>query len=188
MRPDFGPFLFELAPELFILYLIKRKDMADRSTIFQRLNKVLGGGVSDASSAKYTRNVRNYSSLGANDVIYTTNSREDYENKLSQMRQQRMLARQWKRAQYHISNNSLANMTEVQMMYREADMMDLFPEVGAALDLYMEESTYCKPNGLMVNVLSKSERIKNIIPRPVRQQERCQAARNRGYRRRALCR
>lgn len=137
--------------------------MAEKGTIFQRLNRVLGGGVSDASSTKYTRNVRSYSSLGADDVIYTTNNRDDYENKLAQMRQQRMLARQWKRAQYQISNNSLANMTEVQMMYREADMMDLFPEVGAALDLYMEESTYCKPNNLMVNVVSKSERIRNIL-------------------------
>lgn len=132
-------------------------------TIFQRLNATLGGGMSDATSAKYTRNVHNYSSLGANDVIYTTGNKEDYEKKLAQLRQQRMLARQWKRAQYNISNNSLANMTEVQMMYREADMMDLFPEVGAALDTYMEESTYCKPGGYMINVTSKSERIKNIL-------------------------
>lgn len=42
-------------------------------------------------------------------------------------------------------------------------MMDLFPEVGAALDTYMEESTYCKPGGYMINVTSKSERIKNIL-------------------------
>lgn len=132
-------------------------------TIFQRLNKTFSGGVSGATSASYTRNVHNYSGLGANDVIFTTNNKEEYEQKLLQLKQQRMLAKQWKRANYEVQNNALANMTEVQMMYREADMMDLFPEIGAALDTYMEEATYCKPDGFMINVTSKSERIKSIL-------------------------
>lgn len=134
-------------------------------TVFQRLNTAFGGGTTSPTptSVNYTRNVHNYAGLGSNDVIYTTRSREDYEQKLVQLRQQRMLAKQWRRAQYETSNNALANMTEVQMMYREADMMDLFPEIGAALDIYMEEATYVKPNGMMINVTSKSERIKSIL-------------------------
>lgn len=135
------------------------------ATIFQKLNKALGGGTSAPTpmSTNYSRSVHNYSGLGSNDVIYATNSREDYNQKLAQLRQQRLLAKQWKRAQYETQNNALANMTEVQMMYREADMMDLFPEIGAALDIYMEEATYIKPNGMMINVTSKSERIKSIL-------------------------
>lgn len=135
------------------------------ATIFQKLNKALGGGTSAPTpmSTNYSRNVHNYSGLGSNDVIYATNSKEDYSQKLAQLRQQRLLAKQWKRAQYETQNNALANMTEVQMMYREADMMDLFPEIGAALDIYMEEATYIKPNGMMINVTSKSERIKSIL-------------------------
>lgn len=134
-------------------------------TVFQRLNKAFGGGTTTPSpvSASYTTNVHNYAGLGANDIIYTTNSREDYIQKLAQLKQQRLLAKQWRRAQYETSNNALANQTEVQMMYREADMMDLFPEIGAALDIYMEEGTYVKPNGMMINVTSKSERIKSIL-------------------------
>lgn len=135
------------------------------ATIFQKLNKAFGGGTSapTPTSTNYSRSVHNYSGLGSNDVIYATNSREDYNQKLAQLRQQRLLAKQWKRAQYETQNNALANMTEVQMMYREADMMDLFPEIGAALDIYMEEATYIKPNGMMINVTSKSERIKSIL-------------------------
>ncbi|MBQ3946587.1 MAG: portal protein [Alphaproteobacteria bacterium] len=134
-------------------------------TVFQRLNKAFGGntGVPTPTSTNYTRNVHSYAGLGSNDVIYTTRSKEDYTEKLAQLRQQRLLAKQWKRAQYETQNNALANMTEVQMMYREADMMDLFPEIGAALDIYMEEATYVKPNGMMINVTSKSERIKSIL-------------------------
>lgn len=135
------------------------------ATIFQKLNKALGGGTSAPTpmSTNYSRSVHNYSGLGSNDVIYATNSKEDYNQKLAQLRQERLLAKQWKRAQYETQNNALANMTEVQMMYREADMMDLFPEIGAALDIYMEEATYIKPNGMMINVTSKSERIKSIL-------------------------
>ena len=134
-------------------------------TLFQRLNKTFGGGTTMPSptSASYTRSVHSYKGLGSNDIIYTTRSKEDYVQKLAQLKQQRMLAKQWRRAQYETSNNALANQTEVQMMYREADMMDLFPEVGAALDIYMEEATYVKPNGMMINVTSKSERIKSIL-------------------------
>ena len=134
-------------------------------TIFQKLNKTFGGGTSVPSptSTNYSRSIHNYAGLGSNDVIYTTRSKEDYTQKLAQLRQQRLLAKQWKRAQYETQNNALANMTEVQMMYREADMMDLFPEIGAALDIYMEEATYIKPNGMMINVTSKSERIKSIL-------------------------
>ena len=134
-------------------------------TVFQRLNKAFGGNTSvpTPTSTNYTRNVHSYAGLGSNDVIYTTRSKEDYTQKLAQLRQQRLLAKQWKRAQYETQNNALANMTEVQMMYREADMMDLFPEIGAALDIYMEEATYVKPNGMMINVTSKSERIKSIL-------------------------
>ena len=134
-------------------------------TIFQKLNKTFGGGTSVPSptSTNYSRSIHNYAGLGSNDVIYATRSKEDYTQKLAQLRQQRLLAKQWKRAQYETQNNALANMTEVQMMYREADMMDLFPEIGAALDIYMEEATYIKPNGMMINVTSKSERIKSIL-------------------------
>jgi hypothetical protein len=134
-------------------------------TVFQRLNKAFGGNtmVPTPTSTNYTRNVHNYSGLGSNDVIYATRSKDDYTQKLAQLRQQRLLAKQWKRAQYETQNNALANMTEVQMMYHEADMMDLFPEIGAALDIYMEEATYVPKNGKMINVTSKSERIKSIL-------------------------
>ena len=95
-------------------------------TIFQKLNKTFGGGTSVPSptSTNYSRSIHNYAGLGSNDVIYATRSKEDYTQKLAQLRQQRLLAKQWKRAQYETQNNALANMTEVQMMYREADMMD----------------------------------------------------------------
>ena len=127
-------------------------------TVFQRLNKAFGGDTSvpTPTSTNYTRNVHSYAGLGSNDVIYTTRSKEDYTEKLAQLRQQRLLAKQWRRAQYETQNNALANMTEVQMMYREADMMDLFPEIGAALDIYMEEA--CLSGDTKIKLLSGEEK------------------------------
>lgn len=127
-------------------------------TVFQRLNKAFGGNTSvpTPTSTNYTRNVHSYAGLGSNDVIYSTRSKEDYTQKLAQLRQERLLAKQWKRAQYETQNNALANMTEVQMMYREADMMDLFPEIGAALDIYMEEA--CLAGNTKIKLLSGVEK------------------------------
>lgn len=133
------------------------------ANIFQRLNDTFSGSSANPTAMQYTKTIHKYAGLGPNDVIFSTNNKEEYQQKLLQLKQQRLLAKQWKRAQYETQNSALSNQTEVQMMYREADMMDLFPEIGAALDIYMEESTYVKPNGMMINVTSKSERIKSIL-------------------------
>ncbi len=135
----------------------------EKPTIFQRLNSTFGGGISNATSMSFNKNTRQYSSLGPNDVIFRTTDKEEYQQTLTRMRQQKMLSKQWKRAQYDTSINSLSNLSQVQMMYREADLMDLFPEVGAALDIYMEETTYAGVDNKMIRVTSKSERVKSIL-------------------------
>lgn len=135
----------------------------EKPTIFQRLNSTFGGGISKATSMSFNKNTRQYSSLGPNDVIFRTTDKDEYQQTLTRMRQQKMLSKQWKRAQYDTSIDSLSNLSQVQMMYREADLMDLFPEVGAALDIYMEETTYAGVDNKMITVTSKSERVKSIL-------------------------
>ena len=98
-----------------------------------------------------------------NDIIATANSREDYEKKLLQAKQQALLGKQWIKANYDITNQSLAGLNDVRLMYRDADLMDAFPEIGAALDIVSEESTFINENGTMVNISSRSDRVKNIL-------------------------
>ena len=75
-------------------------------TIFQRLNKVFSNGVNSATSASYTQNTENnLSQYQPNDVIFSTNSKEEYDYESARLRQQRLLAKQWKRASYEVSNN-----------------------------------------------------------------------------------
>ena len=134
-----------------------------KQTIFSRLNQTFGNGVSDATSMTFKKNTRQYNSLGADDVIFRTDNKEEYQQVLLQKQQGKLLSKQWKRAQYETGINSLSNLTQVQMMYREADLMDLFPEVGAALDIYMEEACFTGIENKMIKVTSKSERVKSII-------------------------
>lgn len=124
-------------------------------TAFQRLNKVFFSG----------GNINNYhvQKQPDDDVIIKTNNKEEFDIAALQARQQHLLARQWKRAQYDITNRSLASLNEVKLMYREADIMDMFPEIGTALDIVMEECTSVNDNGSILNITSKSERIKSIL-------------------------
>ena len=108
----------------------------------------------------------NYNIVSPNtnsDIIATANSREDYEKKLLQAKQQALLGKQWIKANYDITNQSLAGLNDVRLMYRDADLMDAFPEIGAALDIVSEESTFINENGTMVNISSRSDRVKNIL-------------------------
>lgn len=130
-------------------------DNKPRPTIFQRLTNVFGG-----TSSKMSINNIPQDNDG---IILRTRDKEEFEEKSLELKQQKLLSRQWRKAEYDISNRSLIGLNEVKMMYRDADLMDTFPEIGAALDIIAEEATFIKNEGYMINVTSKSERIRSII-------------------------
>lgn len=131
----------------------------EKYTIFQRLQKVL-------SSGNVQRNymTNDYSIISPkSDVIATANSQEEYNKKILQAKQQALLGKQWIKANYDITNQSLAGLNDVKLMYRDADLMDAFPEISAAMDIVSEESCYINNTGSMVNITSRSARVKNIL-------------------------
>lgn len=127
-----------------------------KPTIFQRLTNVFGNN-------RATMKVVTTPTGADNDIILRTKDKEEFEQKSLELRQQGLLARQWKKAQYDISNRSMIGLNEVKMMYRDADLMDTFPEIGAALDIISEEATFMRNEGYMVNVTSSSERIRSVL-------------------------
>lgn len=136
--------------------------MADKNlTVFQRLQRVLSNGSAQKS---YITNDYNIVSPNNNsDIIATASSKEEYNKKLLQAKQQALLGKQWIKANYDITNQSLAGLNDVRLMYRDADLMDQFPEIGAALDIVSEESTFINENGTMLNITSRSDRVKSIL-------------------------
>lgn len=134
--------------------------MAEKYTVFQRLQRVLSNG---STQKNYMTNNYDIVSPNNSDIIATANSKEDYERKLLQAKQQALLGKQWIKANYDITNQSLAGLNDVRLMYRDADLMDAFPEIGAALDIYAEESCYTGEDGVMVRISSNSNRVKSIL-------------------------
>ena len=79
------------------------------------------------------------------------------------MQQNKYLSDRWVKANSNLSLSAFAGLSNVKLMYRDADLMDAFPEIGAALDIYAEESCLNNQNGQTINVYSNSDRTKNIL-------------------------
>jgi hypothetical protein len=128
-------------------------------TIIQRLNNAFRGTGRNMVSPDVVTS-QNYTQ---NRVLYTTNDKADYEKKLNSLKQQKYLAYQWKKAGADNSMESLAGYTAVKLMYRDVDLMDGCPEIGAALDIVSEEACPITSKGTMLNVYSKSNRTKAML-------------------------
>lgn len=133
-----------------------------RNTIFHNISNVLFGQ-SIAPEMQKLPPTGGITSTNTNRVLYSTNSKEDYERKLTQYKQQKLLSYQWAKAGADNAMESLAGYTAVKLMYRDSDLMDEMPEIGAALDLISEEACAFNADGEMVHVKSKSKRIKSIL-------------------------
>ena len=131
-------------------------------TVYQKLQKVLAtGSVQSLTTSSNTYNI--HQQRQTNDVVDIAHSPQEKEFKILQAKQQKMLARQWYRAQQDINNQSLAGLNDVRLMYRDVDLMDTMPEIGTALDIVSEEANYIGESGSLINVSSGSERVKGIL-------------------------
>ena len=135
--------------------------MANRLyTTFQNMSKVFSGAWNASTGIADTTVTPN-----PEQVIYTTENPEKYQEKKLELQQNKYLSNRWIRANQNLSMSAFANLSNIKLMFRDADLMDSYPEIGAALDLCSEESV--QPNsingGQIVNVSSKSARIKSIL-------------------------
>lgn len=136
--------------------------MANNKTIFQRLKDVVIGTGAGANNPNLPPYTASYTMDQQNNVLYSFSNKEERDTKLAQMKQQRLLAYQWQKNGYETSMQQMAGATQVRVMYRDADLMDMWPEIGKALDIYSEEAC-CYKKGKMLNIYSKSDRIKSIL-------------------------
>lgn len=142
--------------------------MSKTPTIYQKLTKAMfGGGVqlnnSDMNQSKNITVNSYHMNPNSDDIIFRTKDKEEYEQQLLQKKQQKLLNNMWIKANVQLANNSLMGLNPIRMMYRDADLMDGFPEIGAALDIVAEESCVINDKSNIINVTSKSERIKSIL-------------------------
>ena len=126
-----------------------------KKTIFQRLNTVLGPtGVSKPQSNKYSIN---------NDTILKTQSKEEFDSAKLQAQQTKYLRNVWKKVDGELFQQTLHYETTRIGSYTDFESMEFYPEIAAALDVMMEESTTINEKGKILNVYSDSSRIKGIL-------------------------
>lgn len=128
-------------------------------TIFQNLTSILMGNIEHQASKK----ISSYNIPSDSNIIFKTGDKDEYEKQLMQAKQRRLLAYQWKKAGVDNASESLAGLTNVKLMYRDSDLMDGWPEIGAALDIVAEESCTVSSKGKMINIYSSSDRIKSVL-------------------------
>lgn len=138
--------------------------MGKKRTVFQALDSAISGNWGNVSTPVVHNNSYDMSSKSGNNILYKTRDKDDYEQKKLELQQNRFLKERWVKANINTSVTAFAGLNNVKLMYRDADLMDAFPEIGAALDIVSEESCLnSTDNGMVVTVQSKSERVKSIL-------------------------
>lgn len=137
--------------------------MANNKTILQRLSNVIQG-VNGGNTSNMNKIVNyNLSPTSSNNVLYSFNTQEERDTKLKQLKQEKLLAYQWKKIARDSMMTTAVGLNQVKVMYRDADLMDQFPEINSGLHIMAEEATSIDIHGKMLHVYSTSARIKSIL-------------------------
>jgi len=127
-------------------------------TIFQSLGKTLGGW----NNGTYTTNVIP-NSYSYDDVILRTTDKSELDAKALEQKQNKWLNRQWVKSTARTNVREQANMSLVDLMYRDCELMSLRPEIYQALNIVANEAVSIGDDGSILNIFSKSERIKSVL-------------------------
>jgi hypothetical protein len=96
-------------------------------------------------------------------IVLKADSYEDLLKKKIEVQQQEQLYSQF----YKVEKNQLQKTMQYEAQRLPAFMdfegMEYYPMIASALDLYAEEATTIGENGKMLNIYSKSDRIKKIL-------------------------
>lgn len=126
-----------------------------RKTVFQQLSDLFG------PERKQVENKSRYSIN--DDELLKTKSKDEYNQELLKRQQDAYLANQWKKVDNEIYQHSIYYETTRLASYADFEGMEFFPEIAAALDIFMEESTTPNSDGKVINIFSESKRVRRIL-------------------------
>ena len=126
-----------------------------RKTVFQQLNDLFGPEVkSQQNKSRYSINDKE---------LLKTKSKEEYDYEKLKRQQDAYLANQWKKVDNEIYQHSIYYETTRLASYADFEGMEFFPEIAAALDIMMEESTTLNADNKVLNIFSESRRVRRIL-------------------------
>lgn len=140
--------------------------MSDNKTIFQKLTSLFTSNkntLTPPTAGVNSAPLPAQPTIGNNQVLATFDSKEERDEKLKALKQQRYLSYQWAKTGYDTAMERSVGLNQVKVMYRDADLMDAMPEIGAALDIISEESTCLNKDKKMLNIYSSSKRVKAVL-------------------------
>ena len=126
-----------------------------RKTIFQQLNDLFGPEVNrPQNKSRYSLNDKE---------LLKTKSKEEYDYEKLKRQQDAYLANQWQKVDNEIYQHSIYYETTRLASYADFEGMEFFPEIAAALDIMMEESTTLNSDNKVINIFSESRRVRRIL-------------------------
>ena len=127
----------------------------NKLTVWQRLSQTFGPNSllgQDYPTYKYDKT-----------ELLKTTSKAEYEREKLQAQQTYYLANQWGRIENNLYTQAVYYEPTRLASFYDYESMEFTPEIGAALDIYAEESTTIDQNGYMLQIYSESSRIKSIL-------------------------
>ena len=126
-----------------------------KKTVFQQLSDLFG-------PARAERENKSRYSLNDKELL-KTKSKEEYEFERLERQQDKYLSNMWKKVDNEIYQHSIYYETTRLASYADFEGMEFFPEIAAALDIMMEESTTQNGEGRILNIFSESKRVRRIL-------------------------
>jgi hypothetical protein len=127
----------------------------NKLTVWQRLSQAFGPNSllgQDYPTYKYDKQ-----------ELLKTTSKSEYDREKLQAQQTYYLANQWGRIENNLYTQAVYYEPTRLASFYDYESMEFTPEIGAALDIYAEESTTINQDGYMLQIYSESSRIKSIL-------------------------
>lgn len=125
-------------------------------TKFQKLGSILSPN-RDRSTTRTNRYSIN------NDELLKTSDKGEYEAAKLQAQQNKFIQSQWTKVDNELYQNAMHYENSRIGSYADFENMEFYPEIAAALDVMMEESTTPNEKGKILNIYSDSTRVKDIL-------------------------
>jgi len=129
----------------------------NKLTVYQKLNNVFGKEGLNPHAKRSNRY-----SMGNTEILKTT-SKEEFETAKLQAQQTKYLANMWTKVDGELYQQAIHYETTRVGSYSDFETMEFYPEISAALDVMMEESTTPNDKGDIINIYSGSKRVKRIL-------------------------
>ena len=127
----------------------------NKLTVWQRLSQTFGPNSllgQDYPTYKYDKS-----------ELLKTTSKSEFDREKLQAQQTYYLANQWGRVENNLYTQAVFYEPTRLSSFYDYESMEFTPEIGAALDIYAEESTTINQDGYMLQIYSESSRIKSIL-------------------------